>query len=177
MPTITQSKSLYTLPRPEWLDAAGMSKGIGHDRQHLGIILPAGQVLRVRQTNTAFTAKLKLRLLNDDNKTEAEFNVGSEWVEARVNAVSVPFIDTPYVAGAPAVEFDSPETAKALPVYRKGENEAAFFARWDAQDAEFSLVDSEYATLLVPKVSKNDLKSLGEAKNIDGLIALSLIHI
>lgn len=171
MPTITKSKSLYTLPRPEWLDAAGMSKGIGHDRQHLGIILPAGQVLRVRQTNTAFSTKLKLRLLNDDNKTEAEFNVGSDWVEARVSAVSVPFIDTPYVAGAPAVEFEYPDTVKALPVYRKGESETAFFARWDAQDAEFSLVDSEYAVLLVPKVSKNDLKSLGEAKNIDGLIA------
>lgn len=161
MPTITKSKSIYTLPRPVWLDAAGMSKGIGHDRQHLGIILAAGQRVRVRQTNATFTTKLKLRLLNDDNKTEAEFSIGNAWVEASVNAGSVPFIDTPYVAGAPAVEFDSSEAAKALPVYRKGENEVAFFARWDAQDAEFSLVDSEYATLLVPEVSKNDLKSLG----------------
>ena len=77
MPTITKTQSLYTLTRPVWLDAAGMSKGIDHDRQHLGIILAAGQVLRVRQTNAAFTGKLTLRLLNDDSKTEAEFSVGA----------------------------------------------------------------------------------------------------
>lgn len=171
MPTITKTQSLYTLTRPVWLDAAGMSKGIDHDRQHLGIILAAGQVLRVRQTNAAFTGKLTLRLLNDDSKTEAEFSVGASWVEAQVNAVSVPFIDTPYGQGEPALEFEYPDTAKALPVYRRGENEAAFFARWDDRDAEFALVDAEYAVLLVPKISKPALKSLGEAKNIDGLIA------
>lgn len=151
MPTITKSKSIYTLPRPVWLDAAGMSKGIGHDRQHLGIILAAGQVVRVRQTNAAFTTKLKLRLLNDDNKTEVEFSIGNAWVEASVNAVSVPFIDTPYVEGTPVLEFEYPDASKPLPVYRKGENETTFFARWDAQDAEFALVDSEYANILVPK--------------------------
>jgi hypothetical protein len=171
MPTITKSKSIYTLPRPVWLDAAGMSKGIGHDRQHLGIILAAGQRVRVRQTNATFTTKLKLRLLNDDNKTEAEFSIGNAWVEASVNAVSVPFIDTPYVEGTPVLEFEYPDASKPLPVYRKGENETTFFARWDAQDAEFALVDSEYANILVPKISKKELKSLGEAKNIDGLIA------
>ncbi len=171
MPTITKSKSLYTLTRPVWLDAAGMSKGIDHDRQHLGIILAAGQVVRVRQTNAAFSGKLKLRLLNDDSKTEAEFTIGSSWVEASVKAVSVPFIDTPYAAGAPVVEVEYPDTSKILPVYRKGENETAFFARWDNQDAEFALVESDYAALLVPKISKKELKALGEAKNIDGLIA------
>lgn len=171
MPTITKSKSIYTLPRPVWLDAAGMSKGIGHDRQHLGIILASGQVIRVRQTNASFSAKLKLRLLNDDNKTEADFSIGSAWVEASVNAVSVPFVDTPYVEGAPILEFEFPDTSKSLPVYRKGENETTFFARWDAQDAEFAFIESEYANILVPKISKKELKSLGEAKNIDGLIA------
>ncbi|MEQ1962161.1 putative mucin/carbohydrate-binding domain-containing protein [Xenorhabdus khoisanae] len=172
MPNITKSKSLYTLSRPVWLDAAGMSKGIGHDRQHLGIILAAGQTIRVRQVNAAFSDKLTLRLLNDDRKTEVEFSVvGSTWVEASVNAVSVPFIDTPYVDGVPMVEFEYPDTAKTLPVYRKGENEVAFFSRWDTQDAEFGFIDSEYATLLVPKISKKELKALGEAKNIDGLIA------
>lgn len=154
MPTITKSKSLYTLTRPVWLDAAGMSKGIDHDRQHLGIILAAGQVVRVRQTNAAFSGKLKLRLLNDDSKTEAEFTIGSSWVEASVKAVSVPFIDTPYATGAPVVEVEYPDTSKILPVYRKGENETAFFARWDNQDAEFALIESDYAALLVPKSAK-----------------------
>jgi hypothetical protein len=171
MTTITKSKFLYTLPRPVWLDAAGMSKGIGHDRQHLGIILAAGQVIRVRQTNAAFSASLTLRLLNDDGKTEADFSIGSAWVEASVNAVSVPFFDTPYVEGVPNLEFEFPDTSKSLPVYRKGENETTFFAHWDDQDAEFALIESEYVNILAPKISKKEMKSLGEAKNIDGLIA------
>ncbi|WP_221179209.1 putative mucin/carbohydrate-binding domain-containing protein, partial [Pseudomonas protegens] len=168
-----KSKSIYTLPRPVWLDNAGMSKGINHDRQHLGIILAAGQTVRIRQTNTQFSAKLTMRLLNDDRKTEAEFSVGSSWVETRINVTSVPFIDTPYVEGMPVVEFEYPDTAKTLPLYRKGENEVAFFRSWDTQDAEFGLIESEYTTLLVPKISKKELKNLelGEAKNIDGLIA------
>ncbi|MGF6191678.1 putative mucin/carbohydrate-binding domain-containing protein [Serratia sp. 2723] len=171
MPNITKSKSIYTLSRPVWLDAAGMSKGINHDRQHLGIILAAGQAVRIRQTNAAFNQKLTMRLLNDDRKTEAEYLIGSTWVEASLSAASVPFIDTPYVDGTPVVEFEYPNTAKTLPVYRKGENEVAFFSRWDNQDAEFGFIESEYATLLVPKISKKTLKALGEAKNIDGLIA------
>lgn len=171
MPNINKSKSIYTLSRPVWLDAAGMTKGINHDRQHLGIILAAGQTVKIRQINTTFSANLMMRLLNDDSKTEAEFTIGSAWVEASINAVSVPFIDTPYVEGMPVVEFEYPDTTKILPVYRKGENEVAFFRRWDDQDAEFGLIESEYNTLLVPKISKKELKDPGEAKNIDGLIA------
>ncbi len=140
MPNITKSKSIYTLSRPVWLDAAGMSKGINHDRQHLGIILAAGQALRIRQTNAAFNEKLTMRLLDDDRKTEVEYRIGNTWVEASLNAASVPFIDTPYVDGKPVVEFEYPDTAKTLPVYRKGENEVAFFSRWDNQDAEFGFI-------------------------------------
>lgn len=171
MSNITKSVSIYTLPKPVWLNAAGLNKGITHDRQHLGIILAAGQTVRIRQANAAFNEKLTLRLLNDDSNTEAKFSIGNTWVEASPHAVSVPFIDTPFIQGKPVLEIEYPEAVKILPVFRKGENEAAFFSRWDTQDAEFGFIESEYANLLVPKVSKKDLKSLSEAKNIDGLIA------
>lgn len=171
MPNITKSISIYTLPNPAWLNAAGMNKGITHDRQHLGIILAAGQPMRIRQTNTAFNKKLTLRLLNDDSKTETQLSIGNTWVEASPLAASVPFIDTPYVEGKPVVEIEHPDLAKVLPVYRKGENETEFFSRWDTQNAEFGLIESEFANLLVPQISKKNLKTLGEAKNIDGLIA------
>lgn len=170
MHSVTQLKSIYTLTRPDWLDAAGMSKGINHDHQHLGIILGANQTLRVRQVDAAFSSTLTLRLLNDGRKTEASYNVGRDWVEASVNAASVPFIKTPYVKGAPVVEFEYPETSKILPVYRKGENEAAFFERWNSQDAEFAIVDSGYAQILVPKVSKPALQASGNVGSIDALI-------
>lgn len=170
MAIIGKTKSIGTLPRPTWLDAAGMSKGINHDRQHLGIILAAGQVIKIRQTNTAFTGSLKLRLLNDDNKTERLAEVGSNWVTVSVNAVSVPFIDTPYGSITPKIEYEYPDNAKKLPVYRQGESESLFFNLWESQNAEFGLIEGNYMILLIPKISKDKLKTLGEAENIDGLI-------
>lgn len=65
----TTRKNVSTLQRPTWLDKAGLAKGINHDRQHLGIVLKAGKTIRIRQTDPNFTAKLTLRLLNDDSKT------------------------------------------------------------------------------------------------------------
>lgn len=171
MNNITKLKPIYTLTRPVWLDAAGMTKGINHDHQHLGIILPANQKLRVRQVDAAFSGTLTLRLLNDGRKTEASFSVSRDWVEASVNAVSVPFIETPYVKGAPVMEIAYPETSKILPVYRKGESEAAFFERWNSQDAEFALVDAGYAVILVPKISKPAPQTSGKVNTLDALIA------
>lgn len=170
MGIIVRSKNITTLKRPIWLDTAGMTKGIGHDRQHLGIILPSGQSIKVRQINADFNDELTLRLLNDDNHTEAFASVGNSWVELSVNAVAVPFIDTPYGDVAPEVEYEYPDTVKVLPVYRKGENESVFFDRWDSQNAEFALVEAEYFIILVPNISKNKIKSLEVVSNIDGLI-------
>lgn len=170
MAIISKSKNIAILPRPTWLDAMGMSKGINHDRQHLSIILAAGQVIRMRQTNAAFTGSLTLRLLNDDSKTETSVSVGSNWVELSINAVSVPFVDTPYGSIAPSVEFEYPDSVKTLPVYRQDDIEDSFFTLWQSQDAEFALIEGNYAIILVPKISRDKLKSLGEVKNIDGLI-------
>ncbi|WP_375326793.1 putative mucin/carbohydrate-binding domain-containing protein [Candidatus Tisiphia endosymbiont of Nemotelus uliginosus] len=189
MGIITKSQQITTLQRPTWLAKAGMGKGVDNDRQHLGIILDAEQVIKVRQTNKDFTDKLTLRLLNDGTKlsdgtqTESWVSFGSDWVEVSAKAASVPFIDTPYTASPhspiiPAVEFEYPDIAKTLPVYHKGENESEFFTLWDRQNAEFALIDSQYAMILVPSADKDYLKSIGKADNkaadkvdnIDGLI-------
>lgn len=170
MSFISKRKNIAIISRPTWLDAAGMSKGINHDRQHLGIILAPHQLIRVRQINAAFTGKLTLRLLNDDNKTESSVTVANNWVELNVNAVSVPFIDTPYGDIAPEIEYEYPDSAKSLPVYRKGENEGPFFSLWESQNAEFALIEANPVIILVPKINKDKLKTLGEVENIDGLI-------
>ena len=62
MATTTRTQNIYTLVRPTWLDAAGMGKGINHDRQHLGLILDANQTINVRQTNPDFSTPLVARL-------------------------------------------------------------------------------------------------------------------
>ncbi|KAE8356203.1 peptidase M60, viral enhancin protein [Aspergillus coremiiformis] len=170
-----KTKQITTLPRPKWLDAPGMSKGIDHDRQHLSIVLAANQVIKARQTNSAFKGELTLRLLNDDNKTETSTKVGSSWTELSASAVCVPFVDTPYTETTdtvtPVVEYEYPDGSKRLPVYRKGQNQTDFFNIWDGQGAEFALLDSTYTQVLVPVVDKEALRHPQEVDNIDGLIA------
>ncbi|KAE8387459.1 peptidase M60, viral enhancin protein [Aspergillus alliaceus] len=170
-----KTKHIPVLPRPKWLDAAGMGKGIGHDRQHLTIVLAAGQTIKARQTNTAFTGELTLRLLNDDNKTEASEKVGTGWTDLSVGVVSVPFIDTWYTetsegAVEPVVEFEYPDGSKQLPVYQKGQSQADFFKQWDSQGSEFALIDSSYTQVLVPVVDKEALRHPQVVDDIDGLI-------
>ena len=166
----TTIKKIYTLENPTWLSNAGVSKGILHDRQHLGIILVAGDELKIRQINQAISTDLQLRLLNDDCQTESTFSVGKEWLTVKNEFPSVPFIDTPYITEQPTVEYSYPDSSKTLPVYRKNSSESNFFALWDSQDAEFAVVDSDYITLLVPKFDKERLRNLESVPNIDGLI-------
>jgi len=166
----TTIKKIYTLENPTWLSNAGVSKGILHDRQHLGIILVAGDELKIRQINQAISTDLQLRLLNDDCQTESTFSVGKEWLTVKNEFPSVPFIDTPYITEEPTIEYSYPESSKTLPVYRKNSSESNFFALWDSQDAEFAVVDSDYIILLVPKFDKERLRKLEWVPNIDGLI-------
>ncbi|OJJ33574.1 hypothetical protein ASPWEDRAFT_624491 [Aspergillus wentii DTO 134E9] len=170
-----KSKQITVLPRPKWLDAAGMSKGIDHDRQHLSIVLAADKTIKARQTNPAFKGELTLRLLNDDRETEASKRIGTSWAPLDVKAVSVPFIDTPYVdsstdAAQPVVEYEYPDDSKKLPVYRKGQNQSDFFKEWDNQKAEFALLDSRFTQVLVPVIDKETLRRPQEVGDIEGLI-------
>ncbi len=48
MGKIISRKSIYSLEKPVWLDKSGMSKGIRHGRQHLGIILHENTDLEIR---------------------------------------------------------------------------------------------------------------------------------
>ncbi|KAI1945876.1 hypothetical protein LOZ12_001284 [Ophidiomyces ophidiicola] len=170
MSTFIQSQRITTLPRPVWLDKAGLSKGINHDRQHLGIILASDKILRIRQTNAAFTDTISLRLLNDDKNTEVSAVVGSSWTDVKATAVSVPFINTPYGSVRPVIEYEFPKGSKILPVYHEGDNdEESFFAVWDSQNAEFALIQTYYVNILVPARNKADLKKMPGSKSIEGL--------
>jgi hypothetical protein len=171
MENITHEKSIYTLAQPVWYSSAGLDKGLQHDRQHLGIILAAGQTLRIRQTNPMFKDSLTLRLLNDDSNTEASFIIGKTWTEVRATNVSVPFIDTPYTDGEPQISFTCAEGTKILPVYCEGDDATVFLHCWESQEAEFGLIEAEYNRLFIPKANLTDLQSPDPFKNIDKLLA------
>lgn len=170
MTIITRQKTLYTLQDPTWLKKSGTDKGINHDRQHLDLILAAGQTLTVEQTNPKFTAPLTLWLLNSDRATEKSFTVTSKATNISFTTTSVPFITTPYTDEAPVIKFSFPSQVKALPVYRLNDNERAFFQLWDGQDAEFALIYSQYIQILIPKIDKAKMKNTGIPDNLNGVI-------
>lgn len=159
MGNITKTQNIYTLVNPVWIRNAGLGKGLDHDRQHLGIILGAGQTLRIRQLDADFTSNLTLRLLNNSRHTETSASVGKDWLAITVDYASVPFIDTPYAAGTPRVEFEYAPDNKRLPVFLSGDPESAFFLSWDTQAAEFGLLESGYMRMLAPAADKETLRN------------------
>jgi len=173
MATLTGTKKLYVLERPLWLDAAEMSKGINHDRQPLGIIMPAGQAIKIRQKHGS-SEQLTLRLLNTDSQTEASVTFGAGWTTLSASADSVPFVDTPYRDEDVVVEYEYPANAKILPVYEEGasESESLFFQRWDSQHAEFALITSGFVNMLVPAADKQKLRTLHAENSLERLIEI-----
>ncbi|MBC1501309.1 enhancing factor (viral) [Listeria weihenstephanensis] len=164
-------KKLYSLENPTWMRTQGLSKGIDHDRQNLGVILPKNATIEIRQTNAAYTGNLTLELLNDDNKTENYAAVGSSWVKVTANNESVPFIRTTFTKEAPVVEYKVSDTAIDLPIYNQGDNETAFFSKWDGSNAGFGLVGNKYIQILVPTKDKAYLKKMDDFTSIDALLA------
>ncbi|SFA98686.1 putative mucin/carbohydrate-binding domain-containing protein [Clostridium frigidicarnis] len=166
-----KQKELYTLEDPTWLRKTDFSKGLGHDRQDLGIILPANTQFTIRQTNPNFKGNLKLKLYNDNNQHEIskEFNQTSITVSNPYN--SVPFVDTIYGGTEkPKVEYTVTSNMQTLPTYRKGDNEQTFFTQWDKTAAPFALVVDNDFQLLVPQKDKAYMKNMRDFASIDQLI-------
>ncbi|MBC1800812.1 toxin Cry1Ac domain D-VI-related protein [Listeria booriae] len=168
---MTMEKELYTLENPTWMQKQGLSKGLGHDRQDLGIELPKGATIEIRQTNPNFKDNLSLQLLNDDSYTESSYNIGSAWVKVTATSSSVPFLSTTYTKEKPSVEYKVSDDAIELPIFNQGNNESMFFEKWDKNNASFSLIRNKYVQLLVPKIDKPYLKKMDSFSSIDGLLA------
>ncbi|MBC1888608.1 enhancing factor [Listeria booriae] len=160
---------LYKLENPTWLSKAGVSKGIGHDKQDLGIILPANVELEIRQVNPNFKDNLTMELLNDDSQKEKSVAITSTWTKVSHAYTAVPMIDTTFGLEAPVIEFKFTNNMKVLPTYMQGDIEAKFFKEWDDTDAEFAFVKSRYFRMLVPKKDKAYMKNMRDFKSVHEL--------
>lgn len=163
-----------SLEKPVWLINAGLSKGIYHDRYTVGAILPAGTTLRFRQSIPDSSSGVILRLMNDDSKTEVQSEVTANWNEIVSIVPSVPFFSTPYTERAGeliGIEVEIVGGWKILPIYKPGVNADLFFQGWDSREAEYALIDSVYAKILVPAKDKNTLKTLHRESGLQSLIA------
>ncbi|MET7040312.1 putative mucin/carbohydrate-binding domain-containing protein [Clostridium botulinum] len=166
-----KQKELYTLENPTWFKKTGFSKGLGHDKQDLGIILPANVQLTIRQVNPNFKGNLTVRLLNDNNQHEASRTFNQTLITMSTPYSSVPFVDTVYGDGEkPKIEYRVTSSMQTLPIYKKGQNEQSFFNEWDKAAAPFALVTDDYFQLLVPQKDKAYMKNMKDFSSIDNLI-------
>lgn len=166
-----KQKELYTLENPTWFKKTGFSKGLGHDKQDLGIILPANVQLTIRQVNPNFKGNLTVRLLNDNNQHEASRTFNQTLITISTPYSSVPFVDTVYGDGEkPKIEYRVTSSMQTLPIYKRGQNEQSFFNEWDKAAAPFALVKDDYFQLLVPQKDKAYMKNMKDFSSIDNLI-------
>lgn len=166
-----KQKELYTLENPTWLKKTGFSKGLGHDKQDLGIILPANVQLTIRQVNPNFKGNLTVRLLNDNNQHETSRTFNQTSITISTPYSSVPFVDTVYGGSEkPKIEYRVTSSMQTLPIYKRGQNEQSFFNEWDKASAPFALVTDDYFQLLVPQKDKVYMKNMKDFSSIDQLI-------
>lgn len=162
---ISSTHSIYALQLPTWLNNAGMSKGIYHDKQNLGVILDPGITIRAKHLGTADDPAIELSLLNDDGSKEQYISLNNEFCEFTSTHTSAAFISTPYRESASnieiVIEYSSPP--KSLPVHKTGTDTADFFKFWDDQASAFALISTRYADILVPAKDKPHLKRLHES--------------
>ncbi len=166
-----KQKEIYILENPTWLRKTGLSKGLGHDKQDLGIILPANAQLTIKQVNPNFKGDLTIRLLNDDNKHETSKTFNQSAITISTPYSSVPFVNTVYGGSEkPKIEYKVTGNVQTLPIYKKGQNEQVFFNQWDKTGAPFALVIDDYFQLLVPQKDKAYMKNMKDFSSIDELI-------
>lgn len=163
-------RKLYTLPEASHLTNIGFDRGYYHDRQNLGIWLPADTEMKIRLVNhEEFHENLELGFMNDDSHTESSASIPSsgEWVtvknsfqedEVEKSKDSVPFIKTPKdISVQPIVEIEWKEGLEEVPYYRYGDDENAFFREWDDSQAPFAIIEGDAATFLVPVVDRDNI--------------------
>lgn len=161
-----------SLERPEWMINSGLSKGVYHDRNPLMTIVLAGTKVRFRQIQPASNSGVTLSFLNDDSKTEAHHEVTTEWAEIVVRHVSVPFLSTPFTdhgGDIVKVEVEAYGGLKFLPFYNSEHGADLFFRIWDSEEAEYAVVESTSARILIPARDKGALKALHQATGLKSL--------
>ena len=166
---ISKDIKIFSLETPTWIFNAGMGKGKYHDRQDIGLITKPGYYLQLRQLPSSFNGKLTLRMLGDDAKKEESYKIGLEWVNVYCKEPLVPFIDTPYCDNSAILQWQmQSEGLTALPVYEYEGDQAAFFKKWEDNNAEYALIKGPDFQLLAPKIDRSEI--LQEVPSIDSLI-------
>jgi len=155
------TKEIMVTEKPMNTLNAGVLMGNGHDRQDLGIQLEKGTVIKIKQINPQFKENLKLRLLTNDQYTEAEKDFSATQIELTAKDLCVPFIDTPYIqknGATPEVEVIVEGGKRELSKYSLNSSFNEFSSQWNKNKGYALLQGSRFQTLF-PEENKAEVLS------------------
>ncbi len=174
--TRTVQKTLYMLEDMSYLDNSGILRGNNHDKQNLGIYMPGGTSVRVRQINSDYSGSICGYYLNNDRQTETKFEVNNDWTTLRYDYTNIPFIQTNSLGKKEANEYINPiieidlndvdleykygkeeNKIRSLNYFRQGDNQDKFFENWDYTKDEYSVIENERVTMLIPICDRNKI--------------------
>lgn len=173
-------RTLYTMGDASHLTNIGFNRGYYHDRQNLGIWVPAGANLEVRIANAdEFGRSLEIGFMNQDSATESKAVIpaSGEWTivgntyteqgnDQALSRDSVPFLVTPKCTDVqPIIEYKWNDSLKEIPYYRYKGSEKEFFERWRASRAPYAIIEGASVTFLVPLKDIDEIVDSAYAKN------------
>ena len=160
-----QSKKfdLYTINAHNDLLKAGTNRGNMADRQNIGIYMPKGSTIKIKQTDLNYGYNLTLDLLANDRLIEKSYTINKDGsvLELTAEYDGVPFIRTPRggkdFTNLASVEVIETVGTKDLIYYTYGMNEDEFFDKWNNNQDAFAVMEGNRTTFLVPLIDKDKI--------------------
>ena len=174
----TIQRKLYTIADAWYLTDISFDRGYYHDRQSLGIWLPAHAALEIRLVNAEeFGRNLEIDFMNQDSATESSAVIPAtgEFVTVQNTFIrdgvegsrdSVPFIETPKgTSVCPIIEFKWNDSLQEIPYYRYKDDQDAFFEKWRSTEAPYAILEGSAATFLAPRKDMDEIIGASCATN------------
>ncbi|KRL63594.1 putative mucin/carbohydrate-binding domain-containing protein [Lactobacillus psittaci] len=165
----------YILPKQTDTVDTGRVMGTNQDVQALGCILSNGATIRVRQVNPNYKLPCSIKMIGNTNWNYQVKYINNNWMEITAKGDQIPFLWTEKtrtgtdLAIQPEIEWQIVSgSAKNLPVYTRGQNQAEFVKNWDNEKTSFALVSGNNFQIVLPQTDINRVAKL----NLDTVISM-----
>ncbi|MDR1950636.1 MAG: M60 family metallopeptidase, partial [Bacteroidales bacterium] len=183
-------RTLYTLSRTalQAIQSGGMMRGDNHDRQHLGVFMPAGATLRVRRVSTGATSNWNVKVAQGRSGKDLDLNLSGSGTSSSWQTVSassgtserggIPMIRTPRTEevssqGGTVIEVEISGNVTDLNYFHYGDNTMDFLTRW-TNASHYALLGNSVANIMVSRADvTNGRFTAGEfSMNINKLLEM-----
>lgn len=150
-------RTLYSLPSVWNMSLAGTNRGNYHDSQMLGLYLKENGSINIKEIG--LNHNLTLNLLNNNSETEKKYTLSNNYQEITSNYGGVPFIKTIYDTEdiiKIGIQINNNNVID-LPYYHYLDNQDSFYQKWENNTNSYSVIESNYITLLVPYNDRDKL--------------------